>query len=537
MERFKGKNPTSLLVFPLLIVIAIIAIYLCEPGDAPVVSPKKGTICVIDIEGAIEDPEYTEFLLEAINEAVEDTKIKAVVLEIDSPGGTVDQIERIYYDLLTLKDEKPIVASTTMALSGGYYIAASADYIFTLPSSFIGNIGVIGVGPKFILPSQFTFESGPHKITGFSPLLFPHNVSKALDSFTEAVQDGRDSRLNIGEIDLRSGSIWLGKEALSKGLVDEIGSHQTAISYAADMVGLGTYTTENLMDRVVQESEGLNSMYPTVDEIREMHPSPSLHYLYMPGEIYMQSEVELPEIELEDEEKNETTTQIGHVIVDASHGNLVSPFVLDYLEAELAKRGVYVGYSSNWTIIESALDYASCLIITAPTDRYNYEEFEAIDKFVSEGNMLVLFSDASSEFLLPSTLQGPMNSISNRFGLHFGKGYLYNMVKNWGNYRNIYLTSFEDTWLTEGVEELVFFTTASLSPTDSNAAYSSYGTYNSISEEIEVYTVVSLIDKGNTTIAAFGDVTWLMEPWIKVSDNQRLADNLINKIAEISHPE
>jgi hypothetical protein len=108
------------------------------------------------------------------------------------------------------------------------------------------------------------------------------------------------------------------------------------------------------------------------------------------------------------------------------------------------------------------------------------------------------------------------------------------MVKNWGNYRNIHLTQFEENWLTEDVQELVFFTTTHISPTDSNAAYASYGTYNSISEEIDIYTAVALLDKGNTTIAAFGDVTWLMEPWIKVTDNQKLADNLINKIAEVS---
>jgi ClpP class serine protease len=533
MDRIKRSKATvALVIFSLLMIIGMIGIYYWEPGETSVVAPKRGTIGIIDVQGAIEDPEYTEVLLKSIKEAVEDSKIKAVVLQIDSPGGTVDHIEQIYYDLLVLKEEKPIVASTTMALSGGYYLAASADYIFTLPSSFVGNIGVMGVGPSFLLPSQFTFETGPHKITGFSPLLFPYNVTKALDSFLEAVRDGRGTRLKIDEIDLRSGSIWLGKEALGKGLVDEIGSQQNAVSYAADLAGLETYTSENLLDRIVQESEGISSMYPTINEIREIHPPPSLHYLYMPGDIYMQSEIETPETELD--EVNETTTRIGHVIVDLSHGNLVSPFVLDYLEAELAKRAVYVGYSSNWTLIEGALDFASCLVITAPTERYTYEEFEAIDKFVSEGNMLVLFSDASSEFLQASTLQGPINSISNRFGLHFGKGYLYNMVKNWGNYRNIHLTQFEENWLTEDVQELVFFTTTHISPTDSNAAYASYGTHNSISEEIDIYTAVALLDKGNTTIAAFGDVTWLMEPWIRVSDNQKLADNLINKIAEIS---
>jgi hypothetical protein len=146
--------------------------------------------------------------------------------------------------------------------------------------------------------------------------------------------------------------------------------------------------------------------------------------------------------------------------------------------------------------------------------------------------MLILFGDASSEFLSTSTLQGPMNSIANKFGLHFGKGYLYNMLKNWGNYRNIYLIQFEETWLTEGLEELVFFTTTYLSPTDSDAAFASYGTYSSSSEDTGIYATISLIDKVNTTVIAFGDITWLMEPWLGVADNQKLADNLVIKIVE-----
>lgn len=533
MDKIKSNRATTaLVIFSLLMIIGMAAIYIWEPGETPVVTSKKGTIGVIEITGAIEDPDYMEVLLEAINVAVKDAKIKAVVLKINSPGGTVSQIEQVYHDLLKLKETKPLVASATMALSGGYYIAVSADYVFTLPSSFVGNVGVIGVGPGFILPSEFTFETGPHKITGFSPLLFPFNVSKALDSFSEAVREGRGTRLKVDDVELRRGSIWLGKEALNNGLVDEIGSHQAAIAYAADLVNIDTYTSENLMDRVVQESKSVNVMYPSVEYITELHPSPSLHYLYMPGEIYMQSESELPEADLD--EVNETSKKIGHVIVDASHGNMVTPFILDYLEAELAKRSVYVGYSSNWTTIENALDYASCLVIAAPRERYTYEEFEVIDKFVSEGNLLVLLSDASAEFLTPSTLQGPMNSIANRFGLHFGKGYLYNMINNWGSYRNIYVTGFEETWLTKGVEELVLFTSTHLSPTDSDVAYASYGTFNSISEKTDIYAPVSLLDKGNTTVVAFGDITWLMEPWIGVADNRKMANNLVMKIVEKS---
>ena len=250
MERInRNRAAVALAVFSFVMIAAMAVIFMWEPGS-PVTVNKKGIIGVIEIQGVIEDTEYAGILSAAVHEAMEDDGVKAVVLEIDSPGGTAYLIEQVYLDLLKLKEKKPVVASASMALSGGYYLAVTADQIYAQPTSMVGNVGVIGVGPGFLVPSESTFESGPQKITGFSPALFPFNITKALDSFASSVSEGRGSRLNLAMSELKRGGVYLGGEAVNQGLVDEIGSRQSAISYAAELAGLETYTVDSLVARV-----------------------------------------------------------------------------------------------------------------------------------------------------------------------------------------------------------------------------------------------------------------------------------------------
>jgi len=95
------------------------------------------------------------------------------------------------------------------------------------------------------------------------------------------------------------------------------------------------------------------------------------------------------------------------------------------------------------------------------------------------------------------------------------------------------VTLFEPSWLTEGLTELVFFTSTHLGATDSDAGYTSFGTVNSVSERLDLYAPFALLDKGNTTVVAFGDITWLMDPWIRTGDNYGLAMNLVEEIVRL----
>ncbi len=486
----------------------------------------KGTIGVIEVYGVLDDTNYAYLLSQAVQEAVTDDDVKAVVLEIDSPGGSAYLTEQVYLDIIELKSEKPVVAFTSMALSGGYYIAVAADHIFALPSSMVGNVGVIGSGPGWIVPSETTLETGPHKITGFSPELFPFNLTGVLENFAGAVEEGRSGKLTIPMDDVVKGSIWMGSEAINNGIVDEIGSVQTAINYAASLAGLDEWNVDSLLFRVANETVSTEFRYPTIEELNERNPPPALYYLYMPGDIYMENQVP--------DTINVTALSghVGDVIVDLSHDNVISPWILDSLAEKLVGEGLYMGYSDDWQEIEDVLNKTKALVIASPREFYNYEEYTAINEWVNEDGVLIFLGDASATFLDPSVLQAPLNSLSDHWGIHYSNGYLYDVEENYGFYRNLILTDIRDSILSEGVDELVFYTTGAIVSQGKGVVKTSRDAFNSVSERGDMYSVVA-VNTNNCTVIAFGDTTWLMKPYINAADNMVLLENLVKVIASV----
>jgi protease-4 len=508
-----------------IMIAGFIGIYLWEPEE-PIKFTKSGIIGIIEIFGVIDDNDYAYVLSQAVQEALIDDKIKAVVIEIDSPGGSAYLIEQIYLDLLELKSEKPIVSSISTALSGGYYIAVSADHIFALPSAMVGNVGVIGTGPSWIIPSETTIETGPHKITGFSPEQFPFNITTVLRSFNQAVESGRGDALKLPMSQVSKGSIWLGIDAKSKGLVDELGSLQTAIKHAADLVELENYEVESIITRVANTSKSIGILYPSIAELNKKNPPPAVYYLYLPEDIYMQSETP----------QNETypitnKTFTGDVLVDRSHGNAIGPWILDAFMRLLTEEGLFVGYTENWDDLEASLNETKALVIACPSEYYSQDEFEAIDSWVTRGGTLILLGDASAEFLDSTTLQAPLNSLSDHWGIHYGNGYLYNIETNHGFYRNIIIDDIRNSFISEKVNELVFYTSGPVYSKSRGYASTSDDTYNSVTERVDSYDVIAIYKVGDAQVVAFGDITWLMEPYINSADNYQLLKNLVEAIA------
>ena len=536
-----------------LIVIAVGSIILAAGlGYTYLVSkpPSNGGVAavpdyvgIIRIDGTILD-EMTNGAGSAINEAVENSSVKAVVLVIESPGGYAHQVERLYLDLLELKKSKPVVASVSTALSGGYYVAVAADYIYAHPSSMVGNVGVIATGPDNLLPSEKSLETGPYKITGFSRLLFPFNLSHTLENFAGAVEEGRGDRLKLSPTELRRGLIYMGTEAVGNGLVDEIGSVQRATEHAAQLAGLVEYRTADLSEGVEGQggaSTGFNGTRIawrdlTISALNELNPPPAIYYLYLPPAAYEDGGASVVSVADGGNETVPPQMVKGQVVVDLSHGNKVSPWVFDLLAAELAARGVFVGYATTWDQLESALQSASCLIVAAPTEFYSYDEFKAIDEWAKEGRVLLLFSDPSGEFTDVPELLGPINSLANRYSLSFGKGYLYNEGDHYGIYRNVYVRQFRNTSLTQGVGSMVLFTATHLHPTTVDAAWTPPDTYSSIAERQARYAPISVIEKGNSTVGAFGDITFLMEPYVYLEDNYRVVANIADRVSRIEVP-
>lgn len=520
-----NRTQTVMAIIIVIMVSGLVWIYFWEPEES-ITFTREGTVGIIEVYGVIDDSYYAYVLSSAVEEAITDDSVKAVVLEIDSPGGSAYLVEQVYLDILELKSEKPVVASISMALSGGYYIAVSADQIYALPSAMVGNVGVIGTGPGWVVPSETTLESGPHKITGFSPELFPFNLTTVLDSFSNAVESGRGDALNLPMTTVTKGSIWMGFDAKDNGMVDELGSLQTAIKYAAELASLDEYEVESLVARVANNTEAIEIRYPTIAELNEKNPPPAIYYLYLPEDILAQSETQ----------QNETlttnmTSVKGDVLVDASHGNAVSPWILDAFTRLLAEESLFVGYADNWDLIEDALNETRALVVACPSIYYSNDEYETIRSWVDKGGTLILLGDASADFLNTRTLQGPLNSLSDHWGIHYGNGYLYDMENNYGFYRNIIVDDIRDSIISEDIDELVFYTAGPVYSKSRGYMSTPDTAYNSVTERAGEYDVVAMYKVGDSKVIAFGDMSWLIEPYVNSGDNYQLLRNLVEAIA------
>lgn len=206
-------------------------------------------VAVVDIEGVITD---SIEINEQIAALAKRDDVKVVVLRINSPGGGVAPSQEIYREVSKLRDIKKVVVSMgAVAASGGYYIAAAADWIVANPGTITGSIGVImefvnieGLFDKLGLKGN-VIKSGKFKDVG-SPLrdmekeereMLQGLIDDVHRQFVEAVAAGRS--MELSEISkIADGRIILGEKALEIGLVDSLGNLSDAIDLAAELVGI-----------------------------------------------------------------------------------------------------------------------------------------------------------------------------------------------------------------------------------------------------------------------------------------------------------
>lgn len=186
-----------------------------------------------------------------IADARRDSTVRAVVLRVNSPGGSVLASSKIREEIDLLKEVKPVVASYgSYAASGGYWISSSCDYIFSDASTLTGSIGVFSMIPDFSRTADkigigiTTVSSGRHgdMYSGMRALdsdeiaYMQGSVEEIYDTFTSIVAEGRG--LDREYVDgIAQGRVWAGADALDNGLVDRIGGLEDAVSYAISMTG------------------------------------------------------------------------------------------------------------------------------------------------------------------------------------------------------------------------------------------------------------------------------------------------------------
>ncbi|WP_334029456.1 signal peptide peptidase SppA [Alteromonas sp. P256] len=186
-----------------------------------------------------------------------DDNIKAVVLQIDSPGGSAFASEVIRQEILQLRQAgKPVISSmSTYAASGGYWIAASTDKIIASPSTITGSIGVFGMFMTYENSLDYlgihSDGVGSTDIAGLSPAralspafgqILQRNVENTYGNFLSLVANARD--MTVEEVDtVAQGRVWIGEDALELGLVDELGELDDAVATAAEFAELESYDT------------------------------------------------------------------------------------------------------------------------------------------------------------------------------------------------------------------------------------------------------------------------------------------------------
>jgi len=209
----------------------------------------KGKIAVIEVEGIITQSRDT---IKTLYEYKDNTNIKAIIVRIDSPGGGVGPSQEIYAELQKLKDKKLLIASMgSVAASGGYYIACAADKIFANPGTITGSIGVIiefanieellgKIGLKSVVIKSGKYKdilSPTRELKEDEKALIQSVIDSIHGQFIDAVALGRKMpRKKVA--DIADGRIFSGEQAKANGLVDELGTLQDAIAFAAARTGL-----------------------------------------------------------------------------------------------------------------------------------------------------------------------------------------------------------------------------------------------------------------------------------------------------------
>jgi protease-4 len=221
----------------------------------------KDKIAVIYAQGEIlygeGGPDYIGqgLINKALVKAREDKNVKAIVLRVNSPGGSALTSDIIWREVELAKKEKPVVVSMgDVAASGGYYIAVGADKIFAEPTTITGSIGVFGTIPNIselaanigINAEQVGTNKNSVDYSLFEPMtnefrgIITESIETTYQTFLSRVASGRN--ISMAQADsLAQGRVWSGTDAQRLGLVDEIGGLDDAITEAADLAGISEY--------------------------------------------------------------------------------------------------------------------------------------------------------------------------------------------------------------------------------------------------------------------------------------------------------
>lgn len=258
-------------------------------NDAKTTSTSKNTIAVVHVDGPImlgkEEPSlfssaeaaYSESIRKALNSVADEPRIRGVVLRVNSPGGSAVASEVILQAVRDVQAQKPVIVSMgNVAASGGYYVASRANRIFADSTTITGSIGVVAgklatdqmwkrIGVNFT-GVQRGRNAGMMRSAKAWTEPEKEELQAWMDEiytvFKQHVTEGRKDKLKKPIDEIAGGRVYTGAQALELGLVDELGSLNDAIAYAAKEAGLDEYELKtfprhkNFLEALVEETSG-----------------------------------------------------------------------------------------------------------------------------------------------------------------------------------------------------------------------------------------------------------------------------------------
>lgn len=225
-----------------------------KSGEKVAILYASGSINNGDQYNDIHSEKYVKY----IKKLQEDDQVKAVVFRINSPGGSANASDEILFELQQLKKKKPLVVSFgDYAASGGYYVAMAADKIYSEPNTLTGSIGVFGVMPYYkdiankngiradvvSTNANSMYYSGLNGVTPYGVNMMTRSVEGTYKRFVHFVTQNR--KKTFEQIDnVGGGRVWSGVRAKEIGLVDELGTLNDAVKFAAQKAGVKSYYVE-----------------------------------------------------------------------------------------------------------------------------------------------------------------------------------------------------------------------------------------------------------------------------------------------------
>ena len=257
-----------------------VSIYNYQLKDEVEESNKEPKIAVVFVNGTITDGANNSNIagsqdivkqLRNIRKNLNKNNIQAVVLRVNSPGGSVDASEAIRSELETLhRYQIPVVVSMGgMAASGGYWISTASDYIVASPNTITGSIGIFGIIPTFenslshigvyndgVSTSPLASSSLTQSLSAEMEQFIQMNIDNGYSTFLSLVAKNR--KMTIEQVDqIAQGQVWLGSEASKNGLVDKLGDFDDAIDMAATLANISDYQ----IDWQKPEGSWFNALY------------------------------------------------------------------------------------------------------------------------------------------------------------------------------------------------------------------------------------------------------------------------------------